>query len=107
MLAIVARRLDAQVRAGDTTARFGGDEFVIVAEDLSDDDMADLVERLRAAVAAPIDVAGTVIDLAVTVGRVRVTGAPGETPDGLIAAADADMYLRKAGAQRADPTRRG
>ena len=107
VLAIVARRLESQVRAGDTTARFGGDEFVIVTEDLSDDDMTDLVERLRAAVAAPIDVGGTTVDLAVTVGRVRVTGAPGETPDGLIAAADADMYLRKARAERPDPSRRG
>jgi diguanylate cyclase (GGDEF)-like protein/PAS domain S-box-containing protein len=106
VLAIVARRLESQVRTGDTTARFGGDEFVIVAEDLSDDDMADLVERLRAAVAAPIDVGGTIINLAVTVGRVRVTGASCETPDGLIAAADADMYLRKADARSTDPTRR-
>ena len=106
VLAVVARRLESQVRAGDTTARFGGDEFVIVTDDLSDDEMADLVERLQAAVAAPIDIAGTPVELAVTVGRVRVTGAPGETPDGLIAAADADMYLRKPGTRHADESRR-
>jgi diguanylate cyclase (GGDEF)-like protein/PAS domain S-box-containing protein len=102
VLAIVARRLESQVRAGDTTARFGGDEFVIVTDDLPDDEMADLVERLRTSVAAPIDVGGTTVELEVTVGRVRVTGARGETPDGLIAAADADMYLRKPGARQTD-----
>jgi diguanylate cyclase (GGDEF)-like protein len=89
------------VRAGDTTARFGGDEFVIVTDDLSDEEMDDLVDRLRTAVAAPIDVGGTSVSLSVTVGRARVTGMADETPDGLIAAADVDMYLRKPGAQGA------
>lgn len=102
VLAIVARRLDAQVRSGDTTARFGGDEFVIVADELSDDGVSELLARLRAAVAAPIDVDGTSVSLAVTVGRARVTGSPEETPDGLIAAADVDMYLRKPAARGAD-----
>jgi diguanylate cyclase (GGDEF)-like protein len=101
VLAIIAKRLESQVRAGDTTARFGGDEFVIVTDDLSDEEMDDLVDRLRTAVAAPIDVGGTTVALSVTVGRARVTGNPEETPDGLIAAADVDMYLRKPGAQGA------
>jgi len=98
VLTIIARRLEAQVRTRDTTARFGGDEFVVVAEDLGGDDLADLVGRLRDAVAAPIDVAGVIVALSITVGSVSVTGALDETPDGLIAAADMDMYLRKPGA---------
>ena len=68
VLAIIAQRLESQVRAGDTTARFGGDEFVIVTDDLSDEEMDDLVDRLRTAVAAPIDVGGTSVALSVTVG---------------------------------------
>ena len=35
-----------------------------------------------------------------------MTGEPGETPDGLIAAADADMYLRKPGTRHTDESRR-
>ncbi len=101
VLAIVAHRLESQVRTGDTTARFGGDEFVIVADDLGDAEMLDLVERLQTAVAAPVDVAGVALSLAVTVGRARITGDPDETPDGLIAGADVDMYLRKPGTRRA------
>jgi len=52
-------------------------------------------------VAAPVDVGGTEVTLSVTVGRARVSGGPDETPDGLIAAADVDMYLRKPGAKGA------
>jgi hypothetical protein len=43
----------------------------------------------------------------VTVGRARVTGADGESPDGLIAAADVDMYLRKPGARRTEGASNG
>jgi diguanylate cyclase (GGDEF)-like protein/PAS domain S-box-containing protein len=97
VLAIVAKRLESQVRARDTAARFGGDEFVVVADDLSGAMLADLVARLKEAVSAPIDVAGVTVELSVTVGTVPVTGADDETADGLVAAADVDMYLRKPG----------
>jgi diguanylate cyclase (GGDEF)-like protein/PAS domain S-box-containing protein len=95
VLAIVARRLEAQVRSRDTVARFGGDEFVVVADDLGEPELADLIGRLQETVAAPIDVAGAVIELSVTVGTVPVTGSRDETADSLVAAADVDMYLRK------------
>jgi diguanylate cyclase (GGDEF)-like protein/PAS domain S-box-containing protein len=99
VLAVVARRLESQVRTGDTVARFGGDEFVVVTDELSDEEVAELVERLRTAVAAPIDVGGVTVTLSVTIGSARVTGTADETPDGLLAAADVDMYLRKPGAE--------
>lgn len=100
VLAVVARRLAAQVRSRDTAARFGGDEFVVVADDLSGEGLADLVGRLREAVAATITVGDRTVDLTLTVGSVPVTGAAEETADGLIAAADVDMYTRKPGAAR-------
>jgi diguanylate cyclase (GGDEF)-like protein/PAS domain S-box-containing protein len=95
VLAIVARRLEAQVRSRDTVARFGGDEFVVVADDLAEPDLGDLIHRLQETVAAPIDVAGEAIELSVTVGTAAVTGHRDETADSLVAAADVDMYLRK------------
>jgi diguanylate cyclase (GGDEF)-like protein len=95
VLAIVAKRLASQVRARDTAARFGGDEFVLVADDLGGEMLDELVTRLRDAVAAPIDVAGVTVELSVTVGTVAVTGADAETAESLVAAADLDMYGRK------------
>jgi diguanylate cyclase (GGDEF)-like protein/PAS domain S-box-containing protein len=97
VLAVVARRLESQVRARDTVARFGGDEFVVVADDLTGAMLADMVERLREAVAAPIDLGGRRFELSVTIGKVAVTGTPDETADALVADADMDMYLRKPG----------
>jgi diguanylate cyclase (GGDEF)-like protein len=97
VLRAVSARIANVLRPTDTLARFGGDEFVVVAEDLDDEMLAELVTRLRDAVAAPIDVAGVTVELAVTVGAVTVTGADGETADSLVAAADVDMYRRKPG----------
>ena len=95
VLAIIAKRLQAQVRNRDTVARFGGDEFVIVAEDLDGDMLDELIHRLQDAVAAPLDVTGVTVELSVTIGSAPITGAPSESPDGLIAAADTEMYVRK------------
>jgi diguanylate cyclase (GGDEF)-like protein/PAS domain S-box-containing protein len=106
VLAIVARRLESQVRGGDTTSRFGGDEFVIVTDGLADDELEELVGRLKDSVAQPIVVHGTTVTLSVTVGRVRVNGTGSETAEGLVAAADVDMYLRKPGARSASSRQR-
>jgi len=95
VLAIIAKRLQAQVRNRDTVARFGGDEFVIVAEDLDGEMLDELIRRLQDAVAAPLDIAGVTVKLSITIGSAPITGAPSESPDGLIAAADTEMYVRK------------
>jgi diguanylate cyclase (GGDEF)-like protein/PAS domain S-box-containing protein len=95
VLAIVARRLEAQVRSRDTVARFGGDEFVVVADDLAEPELGMLIGRLQETVAAPIDVAGAEVALSVTVGTATVTGERDQTAETLVAAADVDMYLRK------------
>jgi diguanylate cyclase (GGDEF)-like protein len=44
----VARHLRAVVRGHDTVARIGGDEFVVLCEDVGPDGAATVVERLRA-----------------------------------------------------------
>ena len=97
VLAIIARRLESQLRSLDTVARFGGDEFVVIANDLSGDRLDEMVARLRDAVAAPIDVAGLHLRLTITIGTAEITGADDECADGLVTAADLDMYLRKPG----------
>jgi diguanylate cyclase (GGDEF)-like protein/PAS domain S-box-containing protein len=95
LLAVIARRLEAQVRGGDTAARFGGDEFVVVANALDDDELEDLVRRLRNAVAKPVDVNGTMVSVTMTVGHVSIDPLGTHSPASLLESADAAMYRLK------------
>ncbi|HZG94359.1 MAG TPA: diguanylate cyclase, partial [Mycobacteriales bacterium] len=59
LLEEVASRLSATVRRGDTIARPGGDEFVVLCENLASDDVIrELAERIESALAVPFVVDG-------------------------------------------------
>jgi diguanylate cyclase (GGDEF)-like protein len=65
----VARRLSATVRRGDTVARFGGDEFVILCENLTGDEVIRvLAERIATALARPFDFDGHELSLSASIG---------------------------------------
>ncbi|MBA3822010.1 MAG: diguanylate cyclase [Deltaproteobacteria bacterium] len=89
----VARRLLAGMRGGDELARWGGDEFVALLPDTDEAGALRAAERLRTAVAAsPIEVAGTVLDVTVSVGWAHWSD---DTPDDLLARADKALYMAK------------
>jgi diguanylate cyclase (GGDEF)-like protein len=97
VLVEVGARLQAAIRATDTAARFGGDEFLVLLEDLHDEDEAvQLAERIRAALSGPYELDGTDIGLSTAVGTVT-TADPEAAPEDLIRAADEEMLRVKAG----------
>src|SRR2546423_14754712 len=100
LLVEVARRLEGVMRSADTVARLGGDEFVVLVEDVVRvDEAVARARRLRAAIAAPIPVAGgQKVVLTASVGIAASTeGADGvaATPSSLLWDADVAMYRAK------------
>jgi diguanylate cyclase (GGDEF)-like protein len=95
LLSAVADRLRGCLRASDTAARIGGDEFAILLEDLRDESEATHVaQRVIDALRPPIRIGGTAAVIATSIG-IAVT-APGE--DGateLLRNADFAMYQAK------------
>lgn len=96
-LIALAQRWSAAIRDGDLLTRYGGDEFVLLLNGIrTRGEAAPIVERLRQTTRAPLKVAGTAMQLSVTIG-VALSELHGEQPAQLVAAADADMYSQKAG----------
>ncbi|HEX2075280.1 MAG TPA: EAL domain-containing protein [Geodermatophilus sp.] len=96
LLVEVAARLLATVRPGDLVARFGGDEFVVVCEDLAEDDAVTLAQRIGAALAVPVRLGGVDVRPQASVGVTVQTGEHAAA-DELIRDCDIAMYQAKAG----------
>jgi diguanylate cyclase (GGDEF)-like protein len=96
LLIEVAERIGRAVRPSDTVCRTGGDEFVIVCEDLTDDDQAHVIaERVRTALeSTPVDIGETRLSVTVSVG-VGIADLAVDDPDRLLRTADLAMYARK------------
>ena len=93
VLVEVADRLITAVRPGDTVARIGGDEFVVVAEGLfGEGEATDLAERIRSALAAPLVHRQEAMTLSASVG---IAVARGGTAEEAIRDADAALYRAK------------
>ena len=94
VLVETGRRIAAAVRAADTVCRFGGDEFLVLCENVDDEDQIRAVaERVLDAVEAPITINGFDASVGVTIGL--AFARPDDTPDDLLARADLAMYEGK------------
>jgi diguanylate cyclase (GGDEF)-like protein/PAS domain S-box-containing protein len=90
----IARRMQHVLRPTDTLARVGGDEFVVVAEDLETDEEAlDLAERLAGAVSRVLHIDLVEMKPTISIGVAR--GKAGSSADSLMLEADAAMYRAK------------
>jgi diguanylate cyclase (GGDEF)-like protein len=95
LLTGVAPRLKEALRPGDTVARFGGDEFAVLIEDLSDErEAVEVAERIGALFTRPFVLSGIEHFVTVSVG-IALAREAGERPETLIRDADAAMYRAK------------
>jgi diguanylate cyclase (GGDEF)-like protein/PAS domain S-box-containing protein len=97
LLIEVASRLTDCLRGGDTAARFGGDEFAILMEELVNvDEACDVADRITAALREPIMVQDREIRVRASIG-IALNRLGTEDASELIQAADVAMYAAKAG----------
>ena len=95
VLRALAHRLRPQLRASDTVARMGGDEFAAVFADLkSEADAAILAEKLLARVAEPFRVEGRSIAVTLSLG-IALFPLHGSDAASLLAGADLALYEAK------------
>jgi diguanylate cyclase (GGDEF)-like protein/PAS domain S-box-containing protein len=95
LLVAVAARLSDGLRPGDTVARFGGDEYTVLCEDLQSEDEALVVARRVADIVAQPILLQEEHDVVLTA-SVGIALSRGEgTPEGLLRDADVAMYRAK------------
>jgi diguanylate cyclase (GGDEF)-like protein len=100
LLRVVGERLHGAVRASDTAARFGGDEFAVLLESTGGTvEAAEVAERILTALAAPIPLDGRDVfvhaSLGITMCDDSSWGPSGA--DNLLRNADVAMYMAKEG----------
>jgi diguanylate cyclase (GGDEF)-like protein/PAS domain S-box-containing protein len=94
LLIEVARRLMRAMRGADTVARFGGDEFVIVREDVASlKDAIEFAERIAATLHEPVLLSGREVYATASIGI--AFGGRGTSAEQLLRDADAAMYRAK------------
>ena len=99
VLVAVAERLTSVLRASDTAARVGGDEFSIVCENSGRPEAESLATRLRDTVSEPLHLTnGLTLPLTVSIGIGTTEGDvdPEQAFGTLVRAADDAMYVDKA-----------
>ncbi len=95
LLRLVAERLEAQVARTDTVARFGGDEFAVLLDEVRDEDSAlDTARRIAESIRDVNAHDGT--DVSMSIGM-AVSNASADHADALIRDADMAMYRAKSG----------
>ena len=92
VLAAVADRLTRHVRSSDTVARMGGDEFVILIDDLfTDEAAADAARKILRSLDEPLRIDDRPVRVRASIGVATYPGSSA-TPAALLSAADNEMY---------------
>lgn len=95
LLKAFSSRLTHTLRASDTIARMGGDEFTIIMEKISrPEDASVTADKIVAAMRAPFDLNGIVVTISTSIGLAYYHGEGG-LPEDLVKEADVMLYKAK------------
>jgi diguanylate cyclase (GGDEF)-like protein len=95
LLIEIARRLSTSVRAADTVARTGGDEFLLLLTDIREaSDAAVIANKIISELDKSHSISGTEVHTSASIG-ISVYPADGSDSDLLVAHADEAMYFAK------------
>jgi diguanylate cyclase (GGDEF)-like protein/PAS domain S-box-containing protein len=93
----VAQRISTSIRAADTAARFGGDEFAVLLEDVEDvQTAAETAERILESLSASLQLEHNDFSVRASLGISMAEPGTVTDADELIRNADAAMYIAKA-----------
>ncbi len=96
LLILIARRLKETLRSVDTVARFGGDEFTILVEDLKEKQSTRaLTDRIQSVMRQPFVLSDRSVHISVSIG-VATDIAHYERPEDIVRDADLALYQAKA-----------
>ncbi len=94
LLVEVVERLTECTREEDLISRLGGDEFIIVFEETSKEEIEDIANRIIKSVSLPYDIDGNEANISLSIG-ISMFPDDGEDKDTLIQNADKAMYFAK------------
>jgi diguanylate cyclase (GGDEF)-like protein len=95
LLTAVGQRIRRSLRAADTAARMGGDEFAVLIEDGDVAEATMLAERLLRILRAPFTIEGQTLAVRISIGIACAGSAT--SPSDLLRNADTAMYVAKTG----------
>lgn len=91
----IAQRLSSQIRHGDTLARVGGDEFMLILNGVDNEAVAlQLADKILHATAAPIDIGSVSLKVSISIGA-GFYPQDGNTADVLTGNVDMALYTGK------------